>query len=156
MGAKRTWTDAQLVEAVERSLTVAEVIRYLGLKCWRGGSSFRLVKRHIERLGLSTSHFLGQGANKGNRYKGGPKRAHFSEVLARSYRTNSASLRRAVREAGVPYKCVCGNEGEWMGALLTLQLDHKDGNKRNNKKANLRFLCPNCHSQTPTWGRKVR
>ena len=32
-----------------------------------------------------------------------------------------------------------------------LQVDHIDGNYLNNLKDNLRFLCPNCHSQTSTW-----
>lgn len=43
---------------------------------------------------------------------------------------------------------------EWHGQKLTLELDHIDGNKKNNKKDNLRMLCPNCHSQTPTWRKK--
>ena len=37
---------------------------------------------------------------------------------------------------------------------LTLQIDHKDGNSSNNDVTNLRLLCPNCHSQTHTYGGK--
>ena len=48
----------------------------------------------------------------------------------------------------------CGLD-EWFGKDLVLEVDHKDGNKHNNKRENLEALCPNCHSQTPTWkGRK--
>ena len=39
---------------------------------------------------------------------------------------------------------------------LILQLDHIDGDKTNNELINLRFLCPNCHSQTPTYANKKR
>ena len=45
----------------------------------------------------------------------------------------------------------------WSGTNLvtgrtTLQIDHIDGNAYNNCKENLKVLCPNCHSLTPTWG----
>ena len=50
----------------------------------------------------------------------------------------------------------CGNGQTWNGKPLTLQLDHIDGNNENNLKENLRMLCPNCHTQTPTWGFKKR
>lgn len=46
---------------------------------------------------------------------------------------------------------------EWRGKLITLELEHKDGNNGNNNRENLEALCPNCHSQTKTWrGRNNR
>lgn len=35
---------------------------------------------------------------------------------------------------------------------VPLTIDHTDGNCLNNAEANLRLLCPNCHSLTPTYG----
>ena len=43
---------------------------------------------------------------------------------------------------------------EWNGKPITLELDHIDGHHYNNDISNLRLLCPNCHSQTPTYRAK--
>jgi 5-methylcytosine-specific restriction endonuclease McrA len=50
------------------------------------------------------------------------------------------------------YSCAeCGIE-DWNGKPLSLDVDHIDGNPANNFPSNLRFLCPNCHRQTDSWG----
>lgn len=41
---------------------------------------------------------------------------------------------------------------DWNGNSLTLHLDHIDGNHSNWSRGNLRMICPNCHSQTSTYG----
>lgn len=52
-----------------------------------------------------------------------------------------------------PEKCKsCELKAEWNGKKLVLQLDHIDGNSDNNHPSNLQLLCPNCHSQTETFG----
>jgi DNA-directed RNA polymerase subunit RPC12/RpoP len=51
------------------------------------------------------------------------------------------------------YNCEeCGQDGEHNGKSLTLQLDHIDGNSDDSSLRNLRLLCPNCHTQTETFG----
>lgn len=39
---------------------------------------------------------------------------------------------------------------------VPVQIDHVDGDATNNRPENLRLLCPNCHSLTPTFGRRNR
>ena len=61
-------------------------------------------------------------------------------------------LKRALVEIGRPYACeACSNDGSWLGLPLTLEVDHIDGDFLNNLAENLRFLCPNCHRQTPNF-----
>lgn len=53
----------------------------------------------------------------------------------------------------IRYECdVCHLPPVWNGKELTLQLEHKNGISNDNRLENLCFLCPNCHTQTKTWG----
>ena len=69
-------------------------------------------------------------------------------------RTCRKTLLRAIENEGsLEYSCaICCNKGFHLGLPLILQIDHIDGDWRNNEINNLRFLCPNCHSQTETYG----
>ncbi|AUZ95224.1 HNH endonuclease [Agrobacterium phage Atu_ph07] len=49
------------------------------------------------------------------------------------------------------YKCDGCNITEWKNAPIVLELEHKDGISSNNHIDNVCLLCPNCHSQTPTY-----
>ena len=50
------------------------------------------------------------------------------------------------------YKCAnCGCDGNWQGGLISLEIDHINGNNKDNRLINLRYLCPNCHALTDTY-----
>jgi hypothetical protein len=51
-------------------------------------------------------------------------------------------------------KCMeCGwNKMNSYTGKIPIQLEHIDGNSENNELSNLKLLCPNCHTLTPTWG----
>ena len=59
-------------------------------------------------------------------------------------------LKKFLKE-GKEYKCFECNISQWNNKPIKLQIDHINGDGRNNSLENLRILCPNCHSQTPTF-----
>lgn len=63
-----------------------------------------------------------------------------------------------IRRYHIEYKCaICGQLPLWQNQRLVLQIDHINGNHHDCRLDNLRFLCPNCHSQTATWsGRNIK
>ena len=64
------------------------------------------------------------------------------------------TLRKYVIEHNDTYECSVCSISEWQGKPITLQIDHIDGCAANNTPSNLRLICPNCHSQTDTFGGK--
>jgi 5-methylcytosine-specific restriction endonuclease McrA len=140
------YTEAILIDAVKHSESLAGVLRYLGLK--QAGGTQANIKRRIEIYGIDTSHFKGQSHQK-NRLAFNKK--HWSEHLVKrtdGQRTRASILRRCLLESGVTYQCQqCGNTGDWQGIELILEVDHINGDFTDNRKQNLQFLCPNCHSQ---------
>lgn len=81
------------------------------------------------------------------------------EILVTGSTYNRTSLKKRLVDANLlKYICdECGNNGNHRGKPLTLQLNHINGINNDNRLKNLRFLCPNCHSQTPTFaGRSLK
>ena len=55
------------------------------------------------------------------------------------------------------HKCAKCGIGEWNGERIVLEIDHISGNNTDHSESNLQALCPNCHSQTPTYkGRNIK
>ncbi len=106
-----------------------------------------LVRDRIREYGISTSHFKRrQSSTK-------PSASSILVFRGSGRRVPAFRLRKALIESGIPYSCVgCGCQPFWNGKKLILQVDHKDGNWKDDRIENLRFLCPNCHSQTETFG----
>lgn len=155
-GAK--WTRDILEPVVAASTSVNDVLRRLGLE--PVGGHHTNISRRIKAYGIDTSHFTPVVRTERQRYN--QRRRTAEEILvednsADARRVPGSRLKRAMSALGVEECCaMCGIEGVWLGEPLPLEVDHVDGNWRNNRVENLRLLCPNCHAITSTWCRGGR
>ena len=78
-----------------------------------------------------------------------------SFTLATNKNVNKSSHKKVlILERG--HRCEMCNLDVWNNMPISLELDHIDGDNRNNCKENLRLLCRNCHASTDTWkGRNI-
>lgn len=143
-------SDEQFVELLKKSSTISEVLFKLGYTVKGNSWGYSQVKRRMDDLNLDYSIFKGKSAviktNKLNNVKK-------EDILKENCKHQRTVLRRyVIKNNLIPYKCaICGCT-EWQGKTLSLELDHINGVNNDNRLENLRFLCPNCHSQTSTYG----
>jgi hypothetical protein len=152
---RRNWKDPNLIiEALDGASSKAEVLRNLGLPT--RGSSFRTLKRWAEIHEIKLPD--GNDTSKLRSRLEKP----LEEILVENstYTNTSALKKRLVREGLLNETCYnddCDvNSPFWLGLPLTLQLEHVNGDVTDNRITNLIILCPNCHTQTSTWGTKKR
>lgn len=149
MPLARSWTDAQLVEAVRSSTSVRQVIAKLGLI--PAGGNYTQVRARMNILGLNGDHFIGKVWNKGRNYHTSA-RPLIEDLLVQGGIVQSYKLKKRLYEEGLKTpKCeLCGWAKTSIDGRIPLELDHINGDKTDNRIENLRILCPNCHSLQPT------
>lgn len=143
-------SDEQFVELLKKSSTISEVLFKLGYTVKGNSWGYSQVKRRMDDLNLDYSIFKGKSAvTKTNKLNNVKK----EDILKENCKHQRIVLRRyIIKNNLIPYKCaICGCT-KWQGKTLSLELDHINGINNDNRLENLRFLCPNCHSQTSTYG----
>lgn len=144
---------------VAQSNSVAETMRRLGLTP-RGANYSRFKKLIVEDYKIDISHFDMNKTRRQNGYARARTKEEFSAAVLVKHGPgwNSNNLRKKLLEFDLlENKCsICGLDPFWNKAPLVLQLDHINGDYRDNRLKNLRIVCPNCHAQTRTYcpGRK--
>lgn len=76
------------------------------------------------------------------------------EVLLGRRGSRHAVKARLLREGLIQNRCQECGVSEWRGRPLSVHIDHINGVRDDHRLENLRMLCPNCHSQTDTYGAK--
>jgi hypothetical protein len=143
-----TFTDEEFTALVAKATSLNQLGLLIRLP--KTGDANKQLKMRIETLQLSTAHFVNQ------RLGSGIYSVPLSSQLVENSNASRNSIKRKLVKAGLlENKCaLCSIPAEWNGMPLTLQLDHTNGVSRDNRVENLRLLCPNCHSQTATFGGK--
>lgn len=146
----------QFEALIKNSQSFGQALKAFGLV--NKGRNNSTLKKRCEVDCIDISHIkLGVGSNKGRKFK--QKRFSLEDALTFVFIEDSpfdrrTSIRYIERYNLLEYKCECGCEGTWNGKELKLQLDHVNGISNDNTLKNLRWICPNCHSQTSTFAGK--
>ena len=154
------YTKDWLEELCKDSYSYAEVLRKAGRK--QGGGTQATLRKKIEEFEIDISHFTGQRwQDSPNQIDNHENREKYSleEVFTKNSPVTQKVLRGYVKRHNlIPYKCQnCGCDGHWQNGIIALEIDHIDGDNRNNEISNLRYLCPNCHALTDTYrGRNIK
>lgn len=143
-------SDEQFVELLKNSSTISEVLFKLGYSVKGNSWGFAKIRQRMSDLNLDGSVFKGKSPI--TKY-GSLHKVNASDILQPNCKHARSVLRRyVIKNNLIPYRCaICGCV-EWQGRTLSLELDHINGINNDNRIENLRFLCPNCHSQTTTYG----
>ena len=142
------WSDKDLRIAVRQSRSIRQVLGKLGLV--QAGGNYVQIQRRIKELRLSCRHMTGRGWNRGLFI---PKpAAPLEKILRRGSEYQSYKLKQRLFSSKIKaLRCeLCGWARRSLDGRIPLELDHINGDRKDNRLVNLRILCPNCNSLKST------
>lgn len=137
--------NEQIRSAVAESLSSTQALTLLNKAATSG--NVRWLKAICSDNQISTTHWCGRTRTT----------TCHSDLCAQSLKLNF-EIKKFIRSNNLlHYICsVCKLPPTWNGSELVLRLDHINGVRNDHRLENLRFVCPNCDSQLPTFGARNR
>ncbi len=151
----------ELKEKVQSSTSLGQVLKFYGFQN-KGRNAHTLKQRLLEEH-IDFSHIkMGRGSNQGRTF-GNINQMTIEEARRNLFVKDSSYRRSTVKRYLIQhsiflYLCSeCHMLPTWNGKPLILTLDHRNGISNDHRLENLRWLCPNCNSQTETFcGRRKK
>ena len=143
------FTREEFEKIVQNSSTFSEISIAAGYS--KNSTATEQIKKKCEQWNISLEHLTG--------YKKSNKELTFEDIFIENSQVAQSSLRRYYLKGEYsPYVCsICGQPAEWNGKPLSLTLDHINGDNKDNRLENLRWVCPNCDRQLPTFcGKNIK
>jgi hypothetical protein len=151
-------TDVETLKKVlDESKSLSDVLRYFGKGTYGGND--RTLKARIISEGLDLDYYKTKWKDfqietlKKNHLK---NKIDIKDITVENSTYHRYNLKlRLIKEGLLKNVCsICGILPEWNNLPLSLQIDHINGVRDDNRLENLRLLCPNCHSQTHNFAGK--
>ena len=148
------FSESEIKQIVQNTQSAAEACRKLGLAD-KSGNTTRL-RKYLQELNIDFSHWTGQLWSKGKTVLTDDrvsKKTDKENVFIENSEVCRSYVRHLVLKNNLlKYECsLCQMIPFWNGKKLVFQLDHINGKRNDHRLENLRWLCPNCHSQTETY-----
>lgn len=153
----RKYTREQLLEAWEASESINECIKKLNMRV--SGAAYKSISKILAYEGLIEKPVETATSYSSVTTYGEVRIIDWQDpdsFLCEKSPATTSQIKRYLHRNKILNSMICHECGvdEWRGQKLTMHLDHINGDNRNHSLSNLRFLCPNCHSCTETFGKR--
>lgn len=154
----RKYNREELLNAWERSSTINECIKNLGMRV--SGAAYESIKKILLFEGLIGEQEIKETKTYYNSSKTYNEKIIINlndeaSFLCKESNMKTHDLKKYIIKHNLLDSTTCSSCGisSWNNIEISMHLDHINGDNKDNRLENLRFLCPNCHSQTDTFGR---